>query len=256
MKWISGKIREIFQMSDPNRFLRIPEWYPVLAAHTFLTTFVRLRSEAQLLLAGKLADDRAVEEISERIIADLRQPLSSISGPCFISVDTCAPTDTERFAKKGGAVFSAESVLRILRESKKVREAAQAGLVENICIRHYRNITAPREFRLFIHNGELNAMSQYHLNRHYRRLEGVKDQYWETAQQLIEEVAWRLPLKNLIMDIYFTHSGKILILDLNPWGEPTSPLLLNSWGRDWETKAGIVLIPPPKTVKGDVNVSF
>ena len=66
-------------MSDPNRFLRIPEWYPVLAAHTFLTTFVRLRSEAQLLLAGKLADDRAVEEISERIIADLRQPLSSIS---------------------------------------------------------------------------------------------------------------------------------------------------------------------------------
>ena len=113
-------------MSDPNRFLRIPEWYPVLAAHTFLTTFVRLRSEAQLLLAGKLADDRAVEEISERIIADLRQPLSNISGPCFISVDPCAPTDTERFAKQGRAVFSAASVLRILRESKKVREAAQS----------------------------------------------------------------------------------------------------------------------------------
>ena len=243
-------------MSDKERFLRIPEWYPALAAHTFLTTFVRLRSEAQLLLAGKIADDRAVEQISERIIDDLRGPLAKINGPCFISVDTCAPTDTERFAKKGGAVFSAESVLRILRESKKVREAAQAGLVENICIRHYRNMTAAREFRLFIHNGELNAMSQYHLIRHFRRLEGVKERYWEAAQELIEEISWRLPVKNLVMDIYFTHSGKILILDLNPWGEPTSPLLLNSWSRDWENKAGIVLIPPPKTVKGSVNVSF
>ena len=243
-------------MSDANRFLRIPEWYPVFAAHTFLTTFVRLRSEAQLLLAGKIADNRAVMEISERIINDLRHPLSTINGPCFISVDTCAPTDTERFVKKGGAVFSAESVLRILRESKKVREAAQAGLVENICLRHYRNITPAREFRLFIHNGELNAMSQYRLIRHFRRLEGVKERYWEAAQQLIEEIAWRLPMKDLVMDIYFTHSGKILILDLNPWGEPTSPLLLNSWNRDWETKAGIVLIPPPKTIKGNVNVSF
>ena len=243
-------------MNDKDRFLRIPEWYPILASYTFLTTFVRLRSEAQLLLAGKIADDGAVEEISERIIADLKQPLASVNGPCFVSVDTCAPTDTERFAKKGGAVFSAESVLRILRESKKVREAAQAGLVENICIRHYRNMTAPREFRLFIHNGELNAMSQYHLTRHFRRLEGVRERYWEAAQKLVEDVAWRLPVKNLVMDIYFTHSGKILILDLNPWGEPTSPLLLNSWSRDWETKAGIVLIPPPKPIKGNVNVSF
>ena len=93
-----------------NSFLRIPEWYPVLASHTFLTTFVRLRSEAQLLLAGKIADDRAVKEISDRIIEDLRYPLSQVNGPAFITTDTCAPTDTERFAKKGGAVFSPESV--------------------------------------------------------------------------------------------------------------------------------------------------
>ena len=243
-------------MSNNNSFLRIPEWYPLLASHTFLTSFVRLRSEAQLLLAGKIADDRAVKEISDRIIEDLRHPLSSVNGPAFVTVDTCAPTDTERFVKKGGAVFSPESVLRILRESKKIRAAAQEGQVENICIRHYRNITQAREFRLFIHNGELNAMSQYHLIRHFRRLEPLREKYWELANALVEDIAWRLPMQNVVMDIYITHSNKILILDLNPWGEPTLPLLLNSWERDWETKAGLVLIPPPKTVKGDVNVSF
>jgi hypothetical protein len=58
------------------------------------------------------------------------------------------------------------------------------------------------------------------------------------------------------MDIYFTSGGKILIIDLNPWGEPTDPLLVRDWGRDWNTPAGMLLMDPPIPIHGDVNVSF
>ena len=48
----------------------------------------------------------------------------------------------------------------------------------------------------------------------------------------------------------------ILIIDFNPWGEPTSPLIFRTWDRDWQEEAGIKIIEPPVQVGGDVNVSF
>ena len=50
--------------------------------------------------------------------------------------------------------------------------------------------------------------------------------------------------------------GEIMIVDLNPWGGATDPLLLRSWDRDWSKPAGIVLMDPPTRISGDVNISF
>ena len=72
----------------------------------------------------------------------------------------------------------------------------------------------------------------------------------------MRSISWLLPVKTLVMDIYFTASGKILIIDLNPWGEPTDPLLLRTWERNWSCPAGIVLMDPPTKISGDVSVSF
>jgi hypothetical protein len=47
-----------------------------------------------------------------------------------------------------------------------------------------------------------------------------------------------------------------MVIDLNKWGEPTNPLMLNTWNRDWSQSAGIVLMPPPISISGDVNISF
>ena len=137
-----------------------------------------------------------------------------------------------------------------------MRAAADRGEVEYICLRPFRRITKPREFRLFIRGGKLNAMSQYHLLRHFRRLEGLRKHYWELAQEFVDSIAWKLPGDDLVMDIYITSEEKVLIIDLNPWGGATDPLLLRSWDRDWSEPAGIVLMEPPYKLRGEVNVSF
>ncbi len=242
-------------MNDAH-FLRLPVWYPVLAGHTFLTSFVRLRPEAvAALAAGRAEKSKEHPEVAEAILS-LRQPMAAIPGNCFTSVDSCAPTDTERFEEKRGAVFSPESAWRYLALSPKVQAAAAAGEVEYICLRPFRRMNRTREFRLFIRDGKLNAMSQYHLIRHFRRLEGVKQEFWKKAEAFVAEIAWLLPLRELVMDVYFTSDHQILIIDLNGWGSPTDPKLLNDWGRDWSEPAGIVLMPPPTRITGDVNVSF
>ncbi len=242
-------------MQDDS-FLRIPNWYPTLASHTFLTTFVRLRKEAVSALAeGVKEGGRKRPEVRDAI-ESLRQPMKAIPGNCFTAVDVCAPTDTERFALKRGAVFSPESAWRYLAESKKVRAAAATGRVEYVCLRPFRRMNRTREFRLFILDGELNAMSQYHLIRHFRRLEGVKQDYWNLAEKFVGSVSWLLPVRTLVMDIYVTSERQILIVDLNPWGGDTDPLMLRSWNRDWSKPAGIVLMPPPTRISGEVKVSF
>ena len=221
-------------------FWLLPQWYTQLAAHTFITTFVPLPKDAiALLQAGELDDLDEEERIDSLMIEELRQPMAEIPGNCFVSVDSCAPTDTERFRAKGGAVYSPRSAWQILRQSEKVRKAAQAGLVTSICLRPFRNMTPAREFRLFIKDGKLKGMSQYHLTRHFRRLEGVRENLWGRCQLFVNAKAWRLPKGPIVMDVYFTSNyERIMIVDLNPWGGETDPKLFK-WDEAWDNVPGL-----------------
>jgi hypothetical protein len=230
---------------------RTPKWYPEFAEYTFLTSFVKLHPEEIKALSLGVTEGPEVDGVIERLAA----PMKSIPGNCFVFVDSVAPTDTERFRGKRGAVYSPQSAWRYLAESEKVRIAASEDRVEYVCIRPFRRMSQPREFRLFIYDGKLKAMSQYWLIRHFRRLEGPKQEFWEKAERFVEQIAWILPCPTVVMDIYFTSGGEILIIDFNPWGEPTKPLLMRSWDIDWNEQIGIKLIPPPTKISGDINVS-
>lgn len=236
----------------PFEACRIPVWYHSFAHHTFPVSFVKLHPEE----IHALANGETKGEKASAVISRLSAPMQAFPGNCFVFVDTVAPTDTERFAGKRGAVYSPHSAWRFLAASEKVRKAAISGEVEYICVRPFRRMNKTREFRLFIYESKLKAMSQYWLIRHYRRLEGKKRFYWEQALKLVDEISWLLPYHTIVMDIYFTADNQILIIDFNPWGEKTSPLMLKTWEQDWTQEIGIKLIPPPVRVSGDVNVSF
>ncbi len=232
---------------------RMPNWYAKLAAFSLPASFVALHpDEIEALAAGKKADE--VKDAVRRIHAVARLfPYNR-----FYSVDTAAPTDTDRFKNKRGAVRSAASAWNVLASSEKVRQAAAAGLVSAVCIRPFRRMDSAREYRLFIKDGKLFAMSQYWLTRHFPKMEKTKNFCWEKAAEFVEKIAWAIPLKDVAADVYFTSSGKILITDLNPLGAPTNPLMFNDWNAfDWQGEAaGIRIVPPPHTLSGNVNVSF
>ena len=231
---------------------RMPEWYPKLYKHCFPTVFLELSAEELDALTLGQTDSETVRHF----LPELKRVMSNFPAPRFFSVDTVAPTDTERFKLKRGAVHSAASAWKILAESEKVRAAAAADLVSSICIRPFRRMQPAREFRLFVKDRKLVGMSQYWLIRHFRRLPDRLDRYWKCAEALIEEIADSLPAADLAVDIYFKKSSEILIIDLNPWGEPTNPLMYNTWDRDWSEPGKCLIVPAPRMVSGDVNVHF
>ena len=122
-----------------NDFLRTPNWFPVLGAHTFITMFMKLApDEIAALAAGEESGEAA-----EKAIARLKPIMQSIPGHCFVSTDVCAPVDTERYELKRGAVYSARSAWQWLARSKKVQQAARDGFVTTVCIRPFRRMSPP-----------------------------------------------------------------------------------------------------------------
>jgi hypothetical protein len=230
---------------------RMPVWYPDFSAFAFMTSFVKLNEDEIIALAEGVTGGPRVRDVIQR----MKQPMHFIPGNSFVSVDLVAPTDTERFKKKRGAVHSARSAWKYLALSEKVQQSAQAGEVQYVCMRPFRRMNQTREFRLFVYERELKAMSQYWLIRYFRRLDSVRDKYWELAKQFIESIAWLLPTENIIVDIYFTAEDDILLIDFNPWGE-CKPLMLHSWDQNWHEELGPLMMPPPTKISGDINVSF
>lgn len=227
-------------------------WYPKLSHASFPAVFLALTGEELEAMKNRQTDTPVVKNLLSR----LAHCMNSFPGNRFVSVDCVSPTDTERFQSKRGAVHSAESAWKNLLESRKVAESLERGEVTSLCIRPFRNMQMAREFRLFIKDGILAGMSQYYLVRHFRRLPGRVEQYFLQAQQFVEQIRGLLPAETLCMDIYFKSSGGILIVDLNPWGESTDPLMYNTWDRNWEEQRACLIVPPPHCVRGDIKVRF
>ncbi len=145
----------------------------------------------------------------------------------------------------------------MLSSSERVRKAAEKGEVSCICARPFRRMDMQREFRMFIYHGKLKAMSQYWLVRHFPWLEKRQEKYWNIGLKFVEKYGFAFPAEDFVMDVYISSSDHVKVLDLNEFGGKTDPLMMNDWNLDWESMTpGIHIVPPPRMVSGEVNVSF
>jgi hypothetical protein len=230
----------------------ISTWYDSLGQFSFPTAFVKLRrAEVEAFLRSDPEDAAARD-----VIARMQLLMRDLPGSCFVSADVCAPTDSESYGT-GPSIAYGLVAWRLLTGSQKVRSAFEQGLTERITIRPFRRMNRTREFRLFFQKRTLVGMSQYNLDRHFARLAKRERELWRRAVKFAEQILDFLPADDLVVDVYFTSDDQVLIVDLNPWGSPTDPLLFKTWDRDWNGESSdIKLIPGPVKMKGEVSVSF
>lgn len=228
------------------------KWYPALSAVCFPTIFVSLTEEEINALAAGTLEGKCVENVIGRIACGVK----NLPAPRFVSLDTFSPVDTERYKEKKGAVSSAKSIWNMLCSSGKVKKEAAEGKINNICIRPFRRMDVAREFRLFIKDGKFAGMSQYHLVRHFRRLVEREAEYMALASSFVEKIAPFLPDKDIVADIYITHTRRVILVDLNSWGGTTDAKMLK-WDQQWDTGKPVYgIVPPPRKISGKVEVKF
>ena len=229
----------------------ISSWYPVLGQFSFPTQFISLAEDEQ----NALANEETESEAAKRAITRMQRCMRDLPGSCFVSSDVCAPTDSKYPGNTGKASY-ALNAWRILAGSDKVTAAFRDGTTSRLIIRPFRRMNHTREFRLFFHGGELKAMSQYHIQRHFHRLDGQEKTLWRWGSKFADEIKPFLDQDKAVIDIYISSEGRIFIIDMNSWGAPTNPLLLRDWDRDWRQVVGLKLKPKPVKMKGDISVSF
>ena len=229
----------------------ISHWYADLGDCTFPTVFVRLSgAEIEALLSADSQSDAA-----RKSMARLDLAIQSLPGASFVGADVCAPTDSPQY-RHGHGLRTGRAAWELLAGSRKICDAFRAQATQRFTVRPFRRMERTREFRMFICQRRLAAMSQYHLDGYAARLHARQAEIWSLAQAFAAEIIPWLAAENFAMDVYLTSDRQLLVVDLNPWGDPTSPLLLRGWDRDWTQEAGLKLIPKPVKMKGEISVSF
>lgn len=228
----------------------ISEWYTSLGDYTFPTVFVKLAKSEKSVLTSTSTDSNNLEALASRI----DRVIASLPGACFVGLNTCSPDDASTFQRKKSH-SSGKTAINLLKNSSKIQTALSEDQDSTLAIRPYRRMDKTREFRLFIYDGKLSGMSQRHLIRHFRRLDSKREEYWNKASAFFEEISNLLQIENIVIDIYFTSDGKVLIVDMNKWGE-CDPLMFRKWDREWNEISGLKLMSEPIKLNGDVKVSF
>jgi hypothetical protein len=231
--------------------IAVSSWYTSFGNYTFPSSFIRLNeAEIKALLNGETGS-----KVSRAVIDKLDYVIDHLPGSCFLHADCCAPTDSTKFQSTDFAVKKGQAAWEVLLESSKVISAFKAGDTERLVLHSYRRVDKYREFRAFIKGRKLLTMSQRYINKHVSKLNGRENEIWQLAEQLFENCATFLPLEDIVVDLYLTSTKRLMILDMNLWGE-CDPLLLKDWDQDWNALSGLKLVPKPLKLSGDVSVSF
>ena len=229
----------------------VSNWYLSLGNFSFPTVFIQFNDAEKSALLNKEKESA----VAIKAIDKINYVINHLPGWCFMHADSCAPTDSVQFTQSDYSVKKGNVAWSILCESEKVRQAFKQSETERIALHPYRRIDRYREFRAFIFEGKLRAMSQRFTNKHIARLQGRKEEIWQLTKGLFNEIAAFLPESNIVVDLYLTATKRLMIIDMNKW-EASDPLLLKDWDQDWTEEKGLKLVPKPMRLSGDVSVSF
>merc|ERR1719445_1622186 len=98
-------------------------------------------------------------------------------------------------------------------------------------MRRWQDINPGTEFRCWIREGEVLCLSQRDISNFYphmsREEESIKQ---DIITFFSEHIRGKFPLSDFILDVVRPRKDKVILVDLNPWGETTDTLLF-TWNQ-------------------------
>jgi len=99
-----------------------------------------------------------------------------------------------------------------------------------LVLKRWYDLRPECEMRCFVRNRRLVGVSQRHMTQYFPQLESRQEDILDAllrfhARKIIPST---FPPEAFVYDVYVTPQGTVKIVDINPWGGTTSPLLF-SW---------------------------
>lgn len=174
----------------------------------------------------------------------IKESIESLGGAVFPKLNWSAPKDSTWISTTGSLRCASFSEVALLLRSSE-------SLIHDLCHAYdscsdksssrpqnfflalrkwYPSLRPEMEFRCFVQGQNLVGISQREVTTFYPILLENKTTLERSIQQFYEDnVRLKFELENYTFDVYVTTDERIKVLDFNPWGAFTLPLLF-----DWE----------------------
>ena len=155
------------------------------------------------------------------------------------------------------AVSSGREATDLMRRSNRIQgdmeEALKNSEPMNLIIREFVHFPVKNELRGFVHKGVFTALTQYNNLAYFPEHKEGKAEVEEKVKVFVKTFtkAMESVLDSFVMDIVIDDSGKVWVVEVNPFGEMAGSCLFE-WSRDRAILMGrepfqfrIVDQPPP-----------
>jgi len=136
-------------------------------------------------------------------------------------------------------VNSAQEAMQLLKDSSRVyqdllRACKQEKWDIQILVREWIDIPVQSEFRAFVYNKKIRAISQYYDVCFFPELIQDKENIIKRIQYYFETIKDKIPMEHCILDLLVL-KDRIKIVELNPYGSCTGSAMFS-----WKTEAKLL----------------
>lgn len=168
----------------------------------------------------------------------VRTALAAVGGAAFVKLNWSAPADV-RWLSVGRALRSqtAEEVHLLLRSSGRLQrdlcspfegcvDAGAASVDLQLVVRQWEDVSPAAEFRCFVIEGHLMAISQRETSQYFPHLErDASSVVTDITSFFKENIRAKFPLQSYVFDVYRSTKDFVRLLDFSPLSPPTDPAL-------------------------------
>jgi len=102
-----------------------------------------------------------------------------------------------------------------------------------IIVRKFYEFDPHLEFRAFVNNGQLTALSQYESGIFFPNLQLIKEVTCKTILSFFDIIKQDIDLESYVIDFMILRDGTTKVVELNPWNAHSSGCMF-SWKHDRE----------------------
>uniref|UniRef100_A0A3P9K6K6 Translation initiation factor eIF2 assembly protein n=1 Tax=Oryzias latipes TaxID=8090 RepID=A0A3P9K6K6_ORYLA len=223
-------------------------WYPIFKKHTIKSLILPLPQNVidYLLDDGTLvwSDDETTTTVTApefpEFTSKVLEAINSLGGRVFPKLNWSAPRDANWIALNSSLqCCSLADIFLLFKSSDFIthdltqpflqcsdQDSPDPVIKYELVLRKWSELIPGGEFRCFVKENKLIAISQRDYTQYYPHILTQEEQVSQAIQDFFSQnVQYNFLDEDFVFDVYRDSQGKVWLIDLNPFGEVTDSLL-------------------------------
>lgn len=210
------------------------KWYPEIFndALTFKSICFTLPDNVvQNIQADGVCTDL---DFPETLAKEIQDGIAALGGKVFIKLNWSAPRDAT-WMLGSLQCTNLEDIALLLQSSDLLHHDLHSEYPLTLVLREWQSLHLSMEFRCFIKNHQLIAISQRNCQCYYPFLDEMRPELYVaistffTKHMLKDHQVSKYPLSDYVVDLYVDEKKKVTLVDINVYGETYTDTLLYTW---------------------------